>query len=528
MLFKDFVEIVKKLERTKSRLEKINLIVYLLKNLEPDEIGPAMWLLTGKIFPEYSDLKLEVGWSSVSKAYRSTRGIVSLVERKLTLKEVHEYLRKISLIKGEDSRRRKQRLLETLFVSLGQDELEYLVRFIFGEPRVGANEGLVLEALAKIAGVDIETVRKAYMFRADLGELAEIAVLQGEEGLQKVKLELFRPVKPMLAEMLYDVRAALRECGGIAAFEFKYDGIRLQIHKKGDRVRLFTRRLTEVTESLPDVVKLVKEHVHAHEIVLDCEAMSFKNGKPVRFQDLVRRIRRKHEMGRLMRELPFEIRVFDVLYLDGRILVEKPYKERTSLLEEIVDEELLIERIITADLQEAKDFYQKSIGLGHEGLMAKRLDSPYMPGIRGKYWFKVKPAETLDLVIIGAEWGHGRRRGWLSDYYLAALDEETGEFLVVGKTFKGLTDEEFKEMTKRLLELKVREEGWRVWVKPQIVVEVAYSEIQKSPKYRSGLALRFARIVRIRYDKSPWEASTIGEIRRRYEEQFEKKAKISS
>ncbi len=528
MFFRDFVELVGELERTRSRLEKVSLIVHLLRRLEPEETAPAIWLLTGRIFPEYSDLKLEVGWASVNKAFRNIKGLTSLMERGLTIKEVYDYLRRISMVKGEGSRRKKQRLLETLFVSLDKSELEYLVRFIFGEPRVGANEGLVLEALARVAGVDLETVRRAYMFKGDLGELAEIAVAGGAEGLRQIRLELFRPVKPMLAEMLRDVRSALKECGGIAAFEFKYDGVRLQIHKRDSEVRLFTRRLTDVTGSLPDVVDLVKEHVHAREVVLDCEAVSFRDGRPVRFQDLVRRIRRKHGVERMMKEMPFEIRVFDILYLDGKVLVDKPYRERINLLSGVVDEKLLIERIVTDDLQEAKEFYERSVSLGHEGLMAKRLDGPYTPGVRGRYWFKIKPAETLDLVIVGAEWGHGRRRGWLSDYYLAALDGEKGDFAVIGKTFKGLTDEEFKEMTKRLLELKVKDEGWRVWVKPRIVVEVAYSEIQRSQKYGSGLALRFARIVRLRPDKSPWEASTIEEVRRRYEEQFRRKAKTSS
>ena len=526
MLFEELVKLAKLLESTSSRNEKVAMLAAALRGLDPAEAAIVVRLLTGEIFPAYADLELGVGYSLLSEAVSSVRGVVPLERRKLTVREVYEALERVAGINGEDSRRRKLRVLQSLLVDMDPEEVEMLARFIFGEPRLGANEGLVLEALARACGASPEAVRKAYMFAGDIGDLAEL-LLKGVRP-EQVELRLFHPVRPMLAEMARDVREALKECGGRAVVEYKYDGVRLQVHKRGREVKLYTRRLTDVTSSLPDVVELILEHVRAGEAVIDCEAVSFRGGKPLRFQDLVRRIRRREAVERMAAEMPFEIRAFDILYLDGRVLVDLPYAERWKLLESVADPEVLIERIVTSDVQEAEAFYRESLERGNEGVVVKRLDGPYTPGARGKYWFKVKPAETLDLVIVGAEWGHGRRTGWLSDYYLAALDPSTGEFLIVGKTFKGLTDAEFEEMTRKLLELKVKEEPWRVWVKPAIVAEVAFSEVQRSPKYKSGYALRFARIVRLRPDKSPYEASTIEDVKRAYEEQFRTKSKVGA
>lgn len=523
MLFEELVRLAKLLESTSSRNDKVMTLAMALKGLEPSEAATVVRLLTGELFPAYSGLELGVGYSLLSEAMNSVSGIVPLARRKLSVREVHEALERIARIGGGDSRRRKLRALRSLFANMGWDEVELLARFILGESRLGANEGLIIEALSRACESDAEAVRKAYMLAGDIGDLATL-LLSGVRP-EQVGLQLFRPIRPMLAEMARDMRGALRECGGKAAVEFKYDGVRLHIHKRGREIRLFTRRLSEVTTSLPDVVQLALEHVRAEEAVIDCEAVGFKEGKPLRFQDLARRIRRKEDVRRMAEEMPFEIRAFDLLYLNGRVLVDEPYAERWRLLEEAADHDILIERIVTDNVQEAEAFYAKSLERGNEGVVVKRLDSPYAPGVRGRYWFKVKPAETLDLVIVGAEWGHGRRRGWLSDYYLAALDPATSEFLVVGKTFKGLTDAEFEEMTEKLLDLRVREEPWGIWVKPAVVAEVAFSEIQRSPKYKSGYALRFARIIRIRPDKSPREASTIEDLREIYENQFRRKAK---
>lgn len=524
MLFEELAELASMLESTVSRNEKVSRLAAVLKGLDPEEAAIVVRLITGEIFPAYSGLELGVGYSTLLEAVRSTQGVVPLDQRKLSVREVYESLVKIANISGEDSRSRRLRALRSIIAGMSRKEVEFLARFLLGEPRVGAREGLVLEALAKAVSAPLEEVRRAYMFSGDLGDLAQL-LLSGARP-SEVKLRLFHPVRPMLAEMAKSLREALRECGGRAAVEFKYDGVRLQVHKQGSKVRLYTRRLTDVTSSLPDVVELVLQHVRAEEAVIDCEAVSFIDGKPLRFQDLVRRIRRKEDVERMAAELPFAIKAFDILYLDGRVLVDEPYAERWRMLESVASTEILIERVVTDDLSEAESFYKRSVESGREGVMVKKLDSPYTPGVRGRYWFKVKPAETLDLVIVGAEWGHGRRRGWLSDYYLAARDPDTGRFVVVGKTFKGLTDAEFEEMTRKLLELRVRDEGWRVWVKPAIVVEVAFSEVQKSPKHPSGFALRFARILRLRPDKTPEEVATLQDVRRIYEKQFELKSKM--
>ena len=292
-------------------------------------------------------------------------------------------------------------------------------------------------------------------------------------------------------------------------------------------VKIFSRRLSDVTGSLPDIVRQVKETVDVGEAVFDGEVIAVgEGGKPLPFQELLKRFRRVRDIEEATRRIPLRLKLFDILYLDGVELLDQPYEKRWKLLEERVAEGVLTPRIITDKVDEAEEFLRKSLEEGHEGLMVKRLNSPYRPGKREKLWLKLKPAENLDLVIVAADWGHGRRTGWLSNYHLAAYNPERDSFEVIGKTFKGLTDEEFEWITKRLLQLKTREDGFTVWVKPKIVVEVAYNEIQRSPKYSSGYALRFARIVRIRDDKMAEEADTIQRVRELYQKQFRRKAPL--
>ena len=522
--FSEFVKLCKLVESTSSRNEKIVLIASFLEKLQACEAGVAVRFLVGEIFPEYSDRSLNVGWVLFSRVLGGLRARQErLLEAEPTLLEVYSRLEKIA---SSSSRRRKEALLTSLLDTLSGEEVEYLARILFGEVRIGAAKGIVMEAIAKAAGCSLEEVKRAYMFLSDLGDVAEVALEKGRGGLRRVNLELFKPVKPMLAEMCYDLREALREHGGVTAFEWKYDGVRVQIHVRGGKVRIFTRRLSDVTSSLPDVVGELRSWLRADSAVLDGEVIGVVKGRPVPFQHLMRRIRRQ-DVRALLRKIPLKLQLFDLLYLNGRVLVDEPYSRRRELLEGVIGlGELLARRLVTGNVSEAESFLKRALEAGHEGLMAKRLDGNYEPGHRGKKWLKIKPYESIDCVIVGAEWGHGRREGWLSDYYLAVRDEETGEYLVVGKTFKGLTDEEFKLMTRRLLELTVRRERRVVWVKPSIVVEVAYNEIQRSPRYKSGLALRFARITRIRWDKKPEEATSIQELRRRFERQFRFKAEL--
>jgi DNA ligase-1 len=327
--------------------------------------------------------------------------------------------------------------------------------------------------------------------------------------------------------MANDVSETLKEHGGRSAFEYKYDGARVQIHKLADEVRIFSRRLTDVTESLPEISEVVKANVKAREAIIEGEVIATdSDGYPIPFQHLMRRFRRVHAVGETAEQVPVRLYVFDVLYLEGKNLISTPYLRRRQILAEDAGQIPLTALLLTGDVVEAERFLKEAMDAGHEGLMAKRPDSFYSPGTRGKGWLKIKPVlEPLDLVIVAAEYGYGRRVGWLSDYYLAARDAETGDLFPVGKTFKGLTDAEIVEMTRRLKELAVKQESHMVTTIPKIVVEVAYNEIQKSPKYKCGMALRFARIARIRDDKTVAEADTIQRVREIYERQFLKKGR---
>jgi len=383
---------------------------------------------------------------------------------------------------------------------------------------------MMLEGIAEAAGVEARLVRRALMFTGDLGKVAETALASGEEGLRGVRLRVFTPLKPMLASMSYDAGEVIDYFGGEASFEHKLDGARIQIHRQGDIIKIFSRRLSDVTESLPDVVDVVRGRVESEDVILEGEAVAMGEGdKPLPFQDLMRRFRRVHDVLEMVERIPLRLHFFDVLYLDGDLLIDEPYSRRRELLERVCPADLLVPRLVTGDEKEVGSFLEEAIKAGHEGLLAKRLDGQYTPGVRGKRWFKLKPAETLDLVVAAADWGYGRRTGWLSNYHLAARDGE--EYLVIGKTFKGLTDEEFRWMTERLQGLKVRETRGTVHVRPELVVEVAFNEIQRSPHYKSGFALRFARVTRIREDKALDDADGLERVRELYEEQFRYKAK---
>jgi DNA ligase-1 len=373
-------------------------------------------------------------------------------------------------------------------------------------------------------------VQEATMTVGDIGEVAAIAMTEGAEGLSRKGFVVFRPVNLMLAQMADDVADALAEHGGKTAFEYKYDGARVQIHKSGPNVRVFSRRLTDVTKSLPEVVETVRMNVKASETILEGEAIAVdRSGSPIPFQHLMRRFRRVHSVKSMVESIPVRLFLFDILYVDGKSLISTTYLRRRQVLSENAGGIPLTAQITTDSVQEAERFLNGAMREGHEGLMAKKLDGYYTPGTRGKRWLKIKPVlEPLDLAIVAAEYGYGRRHGWLSDYYLAARDGETGEFLPVGKTFKGLTDAEIIDLTRRLNELAVRRERGRVVVLPRIVVEVTYNEIQRSPKYECGMALRFARITRIRDDKAPEEADTIQRVREIYERQFLKKGRYKA
>lgn len=520
--FRRFVELCRALEATSSRKMKTMLLADYLRRLEPDDSKIAAYLLLG-LPPDIRGRRpLSVGWSTIKEALDG-KPTATLVQEPLTLQDLWSTFKALASLQGAGSRFKRVAVLQSLFQRCSREELEWVLRILSGEMRHGVNHGLMLEAVASLLSADLETVRRMDMVVNDIGELVRMAVA-GE--LAGAEIRLFHPVRPMLAEMCDRIEEAVKMHGGATSLEPKYDGVRVQIHIEGPEVKVYTRRLTDITDRVPDVVETVRRAVAASSAILDGEVVAVsESGKALPFQETMKRVGRERDVSEASRSLPLRLWVFDALLIDGEPLIDKTYEERRRRLESIVSQDILTPRILTGDTKAAEEFLRRAIKEGHEGVLAKDPRSVYAPGRRGARWLKIKPAESIDAVIIAAEWGHGRRRGWLSNYHLALLDEEKGGFTVVGKTFKGLTDEEFEQMTERLLSIKTGEMEWGVTVRPEIVVEVAYNEIQRSPHYESGLALRFARIVRIRSDKSPMEADTLQRLRMLYQRQFEKKGR---
>ena len=551
-LFRAFAELSEKVEGTHKRLVMIDLVAEFLRSLDAEEMEPAVSMMLGRPFSKQNGSVLDVSWATVSRAIQSVTGVdrtvfddafdktgdlgsaamivfeksrqkrqSTLFGRALTLAEVRRSLEVIAGTGGPASTLKKRCLLSALLSELSPLEAKYLVRILIGGMRTGFHEGLMEQAVSKAFQVPLRRVQEASMTVGDIGDVAAILKKYGVGGLSEVNFVVFRPVNLMLAQVAETVAEVLEEHGGRTAFEFKYDGARVQIHKCGDHVKIFSRRLTDVTGSLPEIVHSAKTNIRSKEAILEGEVVAVDDmGRPVPFQHLMRRFRRVHDVEDQSVKVPVKLFLFDVLYLDGKRLISNSYLERRRILAANAGEISLSSQLVTESVDEAERFLKESLAAGHEGLMAKRLDSPYVPGARGKHWLKIKPVlESLDLVIVAAEYGYGRRHEWLSDYYLAARDAETGEYVTVGKTFKGLTDTEFKEMTRRLKRLIVNEKSRGVSVVPAVVVEVVYNEIQTSPKYACGMTLRFARIVKIRDDKTPEEADTIQRIRQIYERQ---------
>ena len=524
--FSRLAELTRKLEATTKRLEKRALLAEFLRSLHQEEVAPAVHLIIGRIFAESDSRALNVGWATLRKAMAGTKQS-TLVAQPLSIAEVTRTFSQIAEAHGADSTNARRRLLESLLGRATNDERDVLLKNVFGEMRIGVNEGVMLEGIADAAGVDLEAVRTAHMFLGDIGLVAELALFEGVQGLRSRGLRLLAPMKPMLAEMGEDLDEVLAEHGGTTAVEYKLDGARIQIHRQGEAVRIFSRRLSDVTSSLPEIEAIARS-LPAREFLLEGEVVATDaEGKPLPFQDLMRRFRRVHGIEAAQEAIPLKLYLFDLLHLDGRTLIDEPYRVRWEILERLVPANLLTARRVVRRKEEIESFLQDALTAGHEGLMAKALDSTYSVGKRGKKWFKIKPADHLDMAITAAEWGSGRREGWLSNYWLAVRDEKAGAFQMIGKTFKGLTDKEFATMTERLRGLATSEERWGLHVRPEVVVEVAYNEIQKSPHYPSGFALRFARIVRIREDKGPDDVDTYSRLKLLYEKQFERKGRVS-
>lgn len=514
--FVEFAELCRGLEAQRGRLEKRRLVADFLARIPTDEVATAVAFLIGRPFPP-SDAR-------VLSARRLPPGSVPATEPSLTIGAVAAAFEAVAGAGGPGARRLRDGRLGELAARATPLEREILTRIIGGEMRTGVSDGLVLEAIGEIAGADADTARRAALFLGDLAAVAVLVRTGGATALAGVTPQVFVPLLPMLAEVSTSLEEVLAAHGGQTALEYKYDGARVQIHRDGDRVAIWTRALSDVTRSLPDIVALAQHELSGAPFVLDGEVVALDPaGRPLPFQELMRRFRRVHGVTSLVAKIPLALYLFDCLITDGQPLIDAPYAERWAALARIARGRHLAERVVVASVAEAEAVRDRALAEGHEGVVAKGLASPYTPGGRGKRWFKLKAAVTIDCVIIAADRGSGRRTGWLSNYHLAVRDGDG--FADVGKTFKGLTDREFGEMTERLRRLALADDGYTVRVRPEVVVEVDYNEIQKSPTYPSGLALRFARIARIRDDKRPDQATTLSELRDLYEGQFASKGR---
>jgi DNA ligase 1 len=505
------VELVGRVRATSKKGEKVALIADVLRQTRGAETSLAALYLTGTL-PQG---RIGVGWKTLEPAMPSGPP----VGEPLTLARVDDVLSAVAAETGAGSAERRLRSLRALLETTDDAGRRLLVELLLGEVRQGALDGLVVEAIARASGLPPADVRAAAMYAPGLGELARAALEEGASGLGRFSLRLLSPVAPMLASPAGDAEEALERLGE-AAFEYKLDGARLQVHRAGGDVRVFTRQLQDVTARVPEVVEWAQA-LPARELVVEGEALALRpDGRPRPFQETMRRLGRSKDVEAARRALPLSSFYFDALYVEGEgPLVALPYSERVVRLGRLVEPSALLPRVVTADAEEAGRFFEQALAAGHEGLMAKSLVAPYAAGQRGFGWLKLKPAHTLDLVILAVERGSGRRSRWLSNLHLAARDAESGQFVMLGKTFKGLTDAMLEWQTERLSSLQVSTDGWTVHVRPELVAEVAFADVQESPRYPAGLALRFARVKRYRADKPASEADTIQAVRAIFESQ---------
>lgn len=507
MILHRLVDISRAVAGSPARLNKISILAAFLKEIAPNDVAIAVGLLTG--WPRQG--KIGVGWSAVSRA----RGTPAATVPTLELAEVDRVFDGLRTVKGKGSGAERSRLVRELFARATEDEQEFLGALLVGEVRQGALEGVMLDAVAKAASVPADRLRRAVMRAGDLGTVAAAVCGAGDAAvrtLDSYRLQLFRPVQPMLADSADTLEDALGMAGE-ASVEWKLDGARIQVHREGDRVAVYTRNLNEVTDRVPEVVDAVLR-LEARELMLDGEVIALMpDGRPLSFQDTMQRFGRKLNVEAMRTQLPLTPFFFDLLLHDGDDVTDAPLGSRLERLDAILPAAHRVPRIVAADTGVAARFQQDALDCGHEGVMVKSLAAPYAAGRRGSAWIKVKTARTLDLVVLGVEWGSGRRQGWLSNIHLGARDPATGGFVMLGKTFKGMTDELLEWQTKELLARETHREGHVVYVRPELVVEIAFNEVQRSSQYPGGVALRFARVKGYRPDKRASEADTIDAVR---------------
>lgn len=551
MKYIELCRVYEKLESTTKNLEKRDIAAELFEKSGKKDLRFLVLGVMGKVFPDAYQKELGIASKMMIKAISHAFGIKegkvieyykeegdlgraaeklmpnkkqkTLMKKDLTVDKIFKNLRKLPHLTGHGSQDKKISHLKELLSYAKPVETRYIVRTVLGEMRIGVGRGTVRDALSKAFSVPAEKVERAYNLLTDYGEVASIIKGEGEKGLENVDIEIGRPMKVMLAEASPGLESALKSAVN-PVLEIKFDGARVQIHKKNGKVKVFTRRLEDVTEQFPDIVDISKKALKG-DCIVEGEAIGLTENKKnlVPFQKLSRRIQRKYDIKEMVEKIPVKVKLFDIVYLNGKNLMDNTQQKRRELLEKTVNETEGIElakELKTKDIEKAQKFYDDALKNNQEGLMIKNLNATYQPGKRVGYWYKVKPVmETLDVVITSAEWGTGKRAHWLSSYTLSVRDPHTDELLKIGKMGSGLTEKQLEDMTKRLKKLITKEEGRTAIVQPEIVVEVLYNEIQKSPNYDSGYALRFPRLKRIREDKSPDEADTVERVAKLYEQQ---------
>ena len=511
MRLRDLVDTSDAVGATRSRLEKIDRLAQLIRTLPPPLVFAGVSYLSGDL-PQG---RLGVGYAALHDLRRA--GTPPAPEATLALEEVDGIFSEIKAAWGPGAAARRAALLGGLLARATEAEQHFLARLIIGELRQGALEGVVIDGVARAFGVPAADVRRATMLAGSLPAVAAALADQRDSGagraaaLARFDLKLFQPVQPMLADTADDVAGAWTRLGA-AAFDFKLDGARVQVHKDGARVEVYSRLLNRVTPAVPEIVELVSR-LPAQRLILDGEAIALSEaGRPLAFQTTMRRFGRRLDVDRLRAALPLDVRFFDVLRVDDQVLMDLPLHDRWDALTAAAPA-LVVPHIVAANPDEAEAFLARAFAEGHEGVMAKSLTAPYSAGRRGQEWLKIKAAHTLDLIVLAAEWGSGRRRGWLSNLHLGARDPENGGFVMLGKTFKGMTDEILRWQTEAFLARELGREGPAVFVRPELVVEIAFNDVQVSSQYPGGVALRFARLKRYRPDKSAADTNTIADVR---------------
>jgi DNA ligase-1 len=559
--FREFAQACRAIEATPGSLEMTIQVAELLKKVSPEELPIVAHFVMGEVFPAWSSREVGVGAGILYAALARSSGlstadiqdlvkdtgdigktaVKALAKRSkgqatfssfleqapdISIHEVFERFQAISRSSGKGSQASKIKNLQYLFNCATAEEVGYITRLAIEDMRIGVGEGIVRDAIASAFNVPVASVERAFMLTNDMGLVASTAREGGTEAVEGLGLQLNRPIRMMLAQIAPTIESAIAGIGE-AAVEWKFDGARLQIHKDGDRVTLYSRKLEDISSSLPDIAASIGKYVHADSAILDGEAVALdERGRPRAFQDILRRLRRKYDVDSTAKEIPLSINIFDIMYLNGEGLIDEPLIKRRELLESCVEngDSIRVDRqVITGSAEEINIIYAEALRAGHEGIMIKNPLSPYSPGKRGKNWLKKKPVmETLDLVVIGAEWGYGRRTSFMGSYALACHDPKTGSFLPVGKVATGFSDEQLSELTAIFSDLIVTQSGTKIELKPQVIFEVAFEEIQKSINYESGYALRFPRLVNIREDKSLEDVETIDRLEEMYRLQRER------